>query len=216
MLQMMKRDYYINKSYFLIVLLIFPFIYVLDISPQFIYAGIIVGCIFNLFYYDGHNHVSRYIVSLPVNRCHIVRGRYFFLFIVSVTFLVYLWVIDMLAHYFFPMINNWIFFETSYPPITPIVLMVTFIAVVIIVGVSVPIYYFFQSIIKSWIVQSALLFIGVLGIANFGKYISESIVITILDIINIQPVLIPITLTFTGFYVSYKLSATIFAKRDIV
>lgn len=193
-----------------------PFIYVLDLSPQFIYAGSIIGCIFNLFYYDSHNHVNRYIVSLPVNRSHIVRGRYTFLLTVSGTLLIYLWVIDMLANHFLPLINNWIFFETSYPPITPIVIMITFIAVIIIIGVSVPIYYFFQSFIKSLFAQGILLFTVVLGIAIFGNYISESIVLAVLDIIDTQPVLIPMTLTFTCLYMSYKLSETIFTKRDII
>lgn len=216
MLQMMKRDYIINKVYFLIVILLVPFIYALDMSPQFIYVGIVVGCIFNVFYYDGHNHVSRYIVSLPVSRNHIVLGRYTFLLIVAVTFLLYLWMIDMLVHYFFPMINNWIFFATSFQPITPAVIIFTFIPIIIVVAVSVPIYYFFQSFIKSLLAQGALLFIGVLCMAIFGKYIPESIIIIIIDMINIQPVLIMFILSIICLSISFKLSATIFTKRDII
>lgn len=59
MLQLIKRDYLINQMYFVIILMAIPAIYIFDISPLFMYMFIMFGVLFNVFYYDDHNHVYR-------------------------------------------------------------------------------------------------------------------------------------------------------------
>lgn len=142
MIQMIKREYVLNKLFFLSVYLLFPFIYLVNISPIFMYFGIILGYIFNLFYYDHHNQLNHFIVSLPIKKSNIVLGRYASSFTFMTVSLLYLWLIDTLAHYAFSLIE---FLPTiEYKPITASTIIGTFILITIAVTVSMPIYYFFQ------------------------------------------------------------------------
>lgn len=219
MIEMMKRDYYINQMYFLFVVIFIPFIYVFNLSPLFIFIGMMIGSIFNLFYYDNHNHTNRFIVSMPVNRNVVVLSRYLSIMIVTIILLIYLWIIDYLAHTFIlPFISDWIpAFEIQ--PVSLILLMFTFFAVVVITSVSIPIYYYFQSFMKSLIAQGVLFVIGIIGFTLFilfMDYIPEKVILLVLDLIDFQPIVSFIVCIAICLTVSYKVSTFIFAKRDIV
>lgn len=217
MLQMIKRDYLINGMYFLFITLAIPFIYIVNISPIFVYFAIVVGAIFNVFYYDDHNHVGRFIVSMPIKRKRIVFARYLFLLKVIVFYLLYLWLVDKLTHHFLPM-NN-LFPEISFRPINFYTVLVIFLAISVITAVTVPIYYYFQSFIKSLIAQGVLLFAGIFGITFLGRYldlIPEAFIFKILDIVDWQPMLIIIAISLICLYISYQFSSFIFSKRDLI
>lgn len=220
MLQMMKRDFLINSMYFLIVLFVIPFVYLLDFSPIFIYMAVIFGCVFNIFYYDDHNHVSRAIVSMPIRKNKIVLARYLFLIMMINFYMLYLWMIDVIVHH---SILSDMIPSVSYKTITSITIFLSFLIISIGVAVSVPIFYFFQSFIKSLLAQFALLMLAFvamsLGVPIFGKYldlIPESFVMDILDLIKLQPVLFILIFSLICLFISYKLSVLIFSRRDIV
>lgn len=179
MLHLMKRDYYVIHLYMLVILLAIPFIYIAQISSLFAYVGIMMGFIFNVFYYEGHNHVSRYIVSVPVSKSQIVLSRYMFLVITATLLLLYIWFIDILAHYLSSVIRFWSPDFTN-QPITFQTVLFLFMGILVIASITIPIYYICQSVIKALLIQSALLFIGAIigafAVALFGPYIPESVI----------------------------------------
>jgi len=218
MVHMIKRDYYINFLYVLIIILALPLIYWAQISPLFAYLGVIVGFIFNVFYYDNHNHVSRSIVSMPINKKQIVLGRYTFLFFVSILFLIYIWFIDMLVHYFAPSLSG-LLPIIPYKPISITSVLLVFAGIMLLISISIPIFYICQSFIKALIIQGALLFIGPLAFAALGYFldkIPEAFINGIVDFIELQPILIAITFSVVCLLVSYVISTWIFSRKDII
>lgn len=218
MLQMMKRDYLINKIYFLMIFLAIPFLYTLDLSLLFMYLTIIVGAIFTVFYYDDYNHVYRALISMPIKRSQIVFARYLFLFTTTIIFLLYIWLIDMFVHNPFSILKS-IVPTVSYQPISAITILLTFLFISIVVAISTPIFYYFQSFMKSLIAHGVLLVIGVMTITIFGKYldlIPKPYVRLALYIIAYQPLLFVIGFSIICLYISYLLSTFIFSKRDVL
>src|SRR5690625_5013288 len=169
MVHMIKRDYYINFLYVLIIILALPLIYWAQISPLFAYLGVIVGFIFNVFYYDNHNHVSRSIVSMPINKKQIVLGRYTFLFFVSILFLIYIWFIDMLVHYFAPSLSG-LLPIIPYKPISITSVLLVFAGIMLLISISIPIFYICQSFIKSLFIQGDLLFFVLIDFTALGFF----------------------------------------------
>src|SRR5699024_2153283 len=149
MVHMIKRDYYINFLYVLIIILALPLIYWAQISPLFAYLGVIIGFIFNVFYYDNHNHVSRSIVSMPINKKQIVLGRYTFLFFVTVLFLLYIWFIDTLVHYFAPKLSG-LLPIIPYKPISLTSALLVFAGIMLFILISILIFYLFQFFLNTF------------------------------------------------------------------
>lgn len=216
MQHMMKRDYVLNKMMFFIVSLFIPLIYIFQVSPLFIYSGIILGVIFNLFYYDSHNQVNRYMVSLPISKKQIVMARYAFLLTVMVFYLLYTWIIDALAHRLIPNLD--ILPDLMYAPISLRSAMMTFSVIMLIMTVVVPIYYFCQSFITSLLVQGGLLIIGFIGFAYLFSKLPESTLKSIANIakwIYTNPTPFTIMFSIVTLAISYPLSLWIFTRKDI-
>lgn len=214
MLQMMKRDFLINRFYFLIIFLALPVFYVMDLSPLFMFAGMMLGGLFNVFYYEGHNHVNRFISSMPIKKEITVIGRYIFLQLVILFFILYLWVVDIVSHYGLPYI--------SYQPLTLFSLILTITFINIIIAISIPIYYFFQSFMKSLLFQGALFIMFVVSfiiiVRNFDLlsiHFIASALTMIESLLSVQPYLVPILFSIVCLFLSYKLSVRIFTKKDI-
>lgn len=215
MVQMIKRDFLINRMYFLSIFIIIPLIYFVNLSPLFIYLGIIFGYVFNMFYYEQHNKTNRYMISLPVKRSQIVSARYVLILLTAIIFLLYLWGIDTIAHDLLPKLDWAPTF--SFDPIRSSHVLFTFLSVVFMIAVMVPIYYFVDSVIKGLFIQVTLIILGMLVIFTLMDYlekVTESFILSFLDIIEAYPLLSISLFTVGSLVVSYLCSHSIFNRKD--
>ncbi|AXI10113.1 hypothetical protein CV093_15700 [Oceanobacillus sp. 143] len=210
MLQMMKKEFQLNLMSIILVIILIPAAYVLNISSSFLYIAMAFGFIFNAFYYDGKNHVNRFIKSLPIKPKHVVLGRYLLLFCISIILLIYLSIIDSIAQQHLPYL--------SFQPLTWIILLGLFAITSIISAISYPIYYAIQSftIAIGVIIGVIALTASVIGIVlNLFHAQLEQFIIFILNFIQFQPALIIILFSMGCLFLSYLLSSWIYARKDI-
>ncbi|OZU88173.1 hypothetical protein CIL03_13710 [Virgibacillus indicus] len=212
MAQLVKKEFQLNIIYLIFIILFIPFSYVMDMPSTFIFIGAMLGFLFNAFYYDSKNHVNRLTASLPFRKKHVVLGKYVFFLIISAGFLLYLWLVDSIAHYGLPYLES--------QPLHWFLVLLIFASIAIMLSISIPIYYLIQSYMKAFFVQIVFLFSIAFGIviiiANPFIQVNDSIIRFILDIIALQPVLIVVGFSFISLYLSYRLSTWIYIRKDII
>lgn len=212
MAQLVKKEIQLNIIYLIFIILFIPFSYVMDMPSTFIFIGAMLGFLFNAFYYDSKNHVNRFTASLPFRKKYVVLGKYVFFLIVTAGFLLYLWLVDTIAHYGLPYLES--------QPLHWFLVLLIFASIAIMLSISIPIYYLIQSYMKAFFVQIVLLFSIAFGIviiiANPLIQVNDSIIRFILDIIVLQPVLIVVGFSFISLYLSYRLSTWIYIRKDII
>lgn len=207
MWQLIRRDFIVNWG-IIALACSFPLItnlLKLPNIPMSTYTILFMLLFAYTFYYERINHVNRTIISLPIKRNHSVLGRYISLFMICSFYLLYIWLLDSM--FFHSIILN------GY------LVLFIFTVLSITIAVSIPIYYFFQSIWVSIFVQFTVLFVGSLSFIfmminpfiHFDPFISF-----VLDIIFIAPITVSMIISFLFLYVSYLLSCWIFAKKDLV
>ncbi|WP_058949212.1 ABC-2 transporter permease [Oceanobacillus picturae] len=206
---LMKRDFYINAIYFLIIALAIPALYIIEMAEFYLYFGIMMGFLFNLFYYDHRNNVNRFIGSLPVKLQHVVLSRYVLLLVVVVGFLLYTWLVDSLAHNGLPYIES--------KTMSSIEITILFTLISIAISISIPIYYFVKSITTALAIQGGLLIFGTFTFAiltgNELITFHDSLLLWFFDLIEIQPIVMLIIISLVFLYLSYLLSARIYIKK---
>ncbi|MFD2628623.1 ABC-2 transporter permease [Oceanobacillus kapialis] len=206
---LMKKDFYINGIYYLIILGLIPLFYVMETDQYYLYFGIMIGFLFNLFYYDHRNHVNRFIGSLPVKLRNVVLSRYITMFSILVCFVLYVWLVDSLAHYGLP------YLETQ--PMTTIEIMILFTFISITISISMPIYYLVKTFMKAIGIQMGLLVFGTFAFAIMlgNEYITfyEPLLLGLFKLIDIQPYVMLILISLLFLYLSYELSAWIYTKK---
>ena len=212
MAQIVEKEFHLNLYYIIFLIMFIPILYIINISGNFIYIAAMLGFIFNAFYYDSKNHVNRFTASLPLKRESIVLGKYIFFLISTAAFLLYIWLVDKIAHSGLPYLES--------KPLNWFVILLIFTSIAVMLSISIPIYFMFQSYMKAFFIQMILLFSVIFSIAiiigNPYIQISEKMVLFILDIIHLQPVLILIGFSLGSLYLSYRLTAWSYIKKDIV
>lgn len=154
MWQMVKRDFYINWVYIVLIFL-FPFFIRLFRFTEpglFTYFMIFFSMFAMTFYSDEKNAVNRTIVSLPIKKCEIILARYLFFSIISTIYIIYLWGID-----------HTIFNQFKTPASTTFtgeIVLVTFAGTFVAIAVSLPIYYIIEKFWISALIQFIVLFFG--------------------------------------------------------
>ncbi|WP_042222286.1 ABC-2 transporter permease [Oceanobacillus manasiensis] len=207
--QLMKKDLYLNGVYYLVIVPLIPVFYVIELSDIYFFFAIILGFLFSLFYSDNLNNVNRFIGSLPVKLHHIVLSRYASLLLFVIGFLLYVWLVDSLAHYGSPYLAS--------QQIDSISMTILFTTICIIVSISFPIYYYVESFNKAFFFQIIFLLFSSFTFAIFqgNELISfhEPFLKWLFDVIAFQPIVILIVISFVFLYLSYLLSAKIYTKK---
>src|SRR5690625_1424383 len=65
--------------------------FVIEIAESFIFIVAFFALVFSLYTYDDRNHVHRFIISLPVKKADIIRGRYIYSLFIIIILLFVLW-----------------------------------------------------------------------------------------------------------------------------
>lgn len=209
MIQLLKREFYLNRIFLLIVFLTFPFIHGV-VYPLLVFGAILGFATYQSFYDEFKNHVNRSLVSMPIKKEYIVLARYSFLLFAIILSLLYLWLIDIFANDNLPVLD---FGKTAGLP-----LFLMAILFGLILSILIPFFYYFQSFQKTFITHLLLLFVCSFGFTLFVEtpiYPNLSFIDKIFNIIPIGPFFIPIVCTIGCLYVSFKLSVYFFNKKDI-
>ncbi|MDQ0270900.1 ABC-2 transporter permease [Cytobacillus purgationiresistens] len=214
MVSLIKKDFYLNFIYIAIVIICVPILYILNLNSFFIYFGIIMGFLFNGFYYDKLSGTNKTLASLPIKRTTIVLSRYIFAFGLASFSFAYLWIIDMIAHAHLPYLDM--------PPMTQFSLISQLLIGFILLAVSFPIYYKF-GYIKAIVIQILLLMVGTPAIGFIFAYSltkidsakTAEIVFSILDTVYKNPHIFAGTITILLILASFALSKRIFQKKDL-
>ncbi|MBM7554308.1 ABC-2 transporter permease [Thalassobacillus pellis] len=211
---LLKKELLVNQQFLLLVIVFIPGAYVMNLSPVFIYAGLMLGLVVNLFYCDDKSKANQFMVSLPVDRKSLVTARFLFSFLAILIFLAYTVLIDQIAHL-------WLAYF-SYSPITVSTALLALGAVLILSSLSFPIYYklsFMKALTANIIIMVvtpvALITAGSL-LYHREEAIIKKLVDTVISIVQNQPVVIGglvILLTVIG---SYQLSKRIYTHKDLV
>ncbi|WP_404454574.1 ABC-2 transporter permease [Oceanobacillus kapialis] len=206
---LMKKDFYINGIYYLIISALIPLFYVMEVDQHYLYYGIMIGFLFNLFYYDHRNHVNRFIGSLPVKLRNVVWARYITMFLILVCFILYVRLVDSLAHYGLPYLE--------FQPMTALEIMILFTSISITIAVSMPIYYLVKTFMKAIGIQMGLLLFSTFTFAIMigNDYITfyEPLLLGVFKLIDIQPYLMLTLISLLFLYLSFLLSAWIYTKK---
>lgn len=216
MVSMIKRDLYMSVPAFITAFFFVLISYAINMSPLFITISVVILLVLNLFYYDFHNSVYNFIVSLPVSRKKIVLARYIVTACITVFFIGFIWVFDAFAHsYIYPSFSG-VFGDLDFEPLSPILILFICLAIVAILSVSIPIYYYALSIAKAVTIQ-IIFFLGIVAgfILSMFSSLFERLILSFLDIISAIPSLSIIAFITISLIVSYALSVRFFSRRDL-
>ncbi len=214
MIPLLKKDFWMNFSYLLMTLAFIPIAYVLNLSSGFLYYGLVLGLIFNAFYYDNVSGINQYMVSLPIARQKVVTARYVFCLLFALTVFGYQFVLDRLAHAGLPYF--------AYEPMTEYTLLTRLCGVIILMAFSLPLYFAF-SYMKAFMTQliSFAVFIGLVGL--IGKFIDKLNVVwliefvsSILEVLFSYPFMIIVLFTVVISLLSLAISRKIFHRKDLM
>lgn len=209
MIQLLKREFYLNRIFLLIVFLTFPVIHGV-VYPLLVFGAILGFATYQSFYDEFKNHVNRSLVSMPIKKEYIVLARYLFLLFAIILSFFYLWLIDNFANVGLPVLD---FGKTI-----GLSLFLMAILFGLILSILIPFFYYFQSFQKTFITHLLLLFVFLIGFKLFVEspdFSHASFIDKILDIISIEPFFIPIVCALGCLYISYKLSVYFFNQKDI-
>jgi len=90
---LVKQNFLILSPHtYLGVILAMLVAFIMALPASFIFVVSFFALIFSLYTYDNKNHVQRFIVSLPVSKKDIIRGRYIYSVCTVIFLLLILWV----------------------------------------------------------------------------------------------------------------------------
>lgn len=210
MLQMLKKELQMNRLYATSALIFIPVIYMLNGSMLMIYLFAIFFFQFYVFYHEDRAQINQYLVSLPVSKKDIVLSKYIFMVVSFFILIIYHIIIDKLAHYGLPYLDA--------KPINGLTIVTITAGVILSLAVSLPIYYYFQSVVVASFVHVFLLaFLPfIILMLSVNPYLDFSkAVVFIFDIIDLQPYIIPIAFSFVCLLLSYQLSTWMFGRKDL-
>src|SRR5690625_1176344 len=89
---LVKQNFLIHSPYTYIGIILGMMVaFLMAIPASFIFVVSFFALIFSLYTYDDRNHVQRFIISLPVSKKDVVRGRYLYSLFTIILLLLILW-----------------------------------------------------------------------------------------------------------------------------
>lgn len=193
MIQMMKRDFYASRWYILIIFLLIPLFYAINVQYQYIYGYAILFIIFVIFNADYKNKINRFLVSLPIEQRKLVTGRYAYSLFVLLLLLIFHYIVDAIVHAGLPSLDV--------EPLTGQTILFIIFSLTIGISLSLPVYYFFKSFIIAAFVNGLLLGFGLFHIQFSTIHMHSNLISSLFSI---------------GFlYGSYRLSFWLFERKDL-
>lgn len=210
MIQMLKRDFQVNSIYSIGSFIFVPLVYMMNGSIIIIYLFALFFFHFYAFYLDDKANIHRFLVSLPIKKKEIVLSKYLFMLISFCIFIVYHIFIDQLAHYGLPYLES--------DPINGLTLVLILAGVIFALAISLPIYYYSKSFQTAFLIHVSILIFGPLlfVVATANPYIDISkIFFLIIELVEIQPYIMPIIISFGCLFLSYRLSVSVFMRKNL-
>jgi|SRR5690625_755799 len=216
MASMIRRDLFASVPALITAFFFVLISYAINMSPLFITISVVILLLLNLFHYDFHNSVYRFIVSLPISRKKIVLARFIVTGSIALFFISFIWLFDMFVHtYIYPRFSGNLG-SLEFEPLSPILVLFACLAIVSVISASMPIYYYAQSIAKAVTLQLVLFLVVVVAfILSMFNSLLEKLFLNFLDLINAVPTLSIISYIILSLSASYFLSVRFFRKRDI-
>lgn len=212
MLQLLRKDFTITRLYLLLFFLFILVTYIFHVNNITIFMALMIGFPVLLFYFDSHNRVNTFLVSLPFKRGKIVLARYLYLMFFLIGSFIFIGIIEYLAFHQFTFLGNF-----SYLTFSNIVLNFTILT--ILLAISIPIFYFFRSfnhgISVFMIFQVFLVYAYTLITSNEYIRFDDKLFSIIQPVINIQPVVMQLIISGLFLAVSYFVSVGLSYKKDV-
>lgn len=209
MFQLLKREFYLNRIYFLIVFLTFPLIHGV-VYPLLVFGSILGFAMYQSFYDEFKNHVNHSLVSMPIKKEYIVLARYLFLLCAIILSFLYLWLIDNFANVGLPVLD--------FGKKTGLSLFLMAILFGLMLAILIPFFYYFQSFQKVFLIHLLLLFVCLIVFTLFVEnpaFAYSANIYKMLDTISNGSVLIPVVFALGCLCISYKLSVYFLNKQDM-
>lgn len=203
------------------VLLFIPLSYLLSASISFLGYGLIIGFLAGIYYYDKQSEINRYLVSLPVTRKQIILARYLFCLLVTVSFYLYMFILDFLFfEYFYEMIYGSVPMGLMNNPMSLSSLYIYLGGAIILLSIYLPVYvklpYFVALAIQmiSLVLLPSVIFmlLNLFEILNMDWLLQAGEAFILFFLENIFPSMI--ILTVICALISYSISRAIFLKKD--
>lgn len=212
MLQLLRKDFTITRLYLLLFFLFILVTYIFHVNNITIFMALMIGFPVLLFYFDSHNRVNTFLVSLPFKRGKIVLARYLYLMFFLIGSFIFIGIIEYLAFHQLTFLGNF-----SYLTFSSIVLNFTILT--ILLAISIPIFYFFRSfnhgISVFMIFQVFLVYAYTLITSNEYIRFDDKLFSIIQPVINIQPVVMQLIISGLFLAGSYFVSVGLSYKKDV-
>ncbi|WP_096274002.1 ABC-2 transporter permease [Paucisalibacillus globulus] len=212
MLQLLRKDFTITRLYLLLFFLFILVTYIFHVNNITIFMALMIGFPVLLFYFDSHNRVNTFLVSMPFKRGKIVLARYLYLMFFLISSFIFIGIIEYLAFHQLTFLGNF-----SYLTFSSIVLNFTILT--ILLAISIPIFYFFRSfnhgISVFMIFQVFLVYAYTLITSNEYIRFDDKLFSIIQPVINIQPVVMQLIISGLFLAGSYFVSVGLSYKKDV-
>ncbi|HLS34812.1 MAG TPA: ABC-2 transporter permease [Bacillota bacterium] len=217
MTSLIKRDFYVSRWMLVILLLNIPFSYYVSVSPLFITFWIFIMFYVSLFYTDEHNQANQTFVSFPIKREKIVFARYIFIAVILLVTLLAIFIFDHVMHQVLIVKFANLFPWFNLEPLPFQVFTLSAMGFIVIVMISLPIFFYARTIAQAIILHFALFFIGIVSGIMFSviSAIADISFEPIKRVLNEQPVLISIIGLLAIINLSYFLSVRFFTQKDL-
>ncbi|MDL4841093.1 ABC-2 transporter permease [Aquibacillus rhizosphaerae] len=216
MLFLLKRDVFLYSWSLLFLFIVLPLLAMFQ--PETGILALVIGFAIHLFYYDGKSSVNRYIVSLPIKKSTVIRGRYLFILIITIVLMSVQWFVHFLFVYTNSIIEPYLFQWQD---------MVILLSIsLILFALAIPMYYLFRSFMVVVTVQFVIFGVGAMAFSNLlleskfgdsmGFYIDNKTMFLaswLENTITIQPYMLVSVGAFVCYFLSMKLSEWILIRK---
>ncbi|MEN2768607.1 ABC-2 transporter permease [Ornithinibacillus xuwenensis] len=211
MQHLLMKEIKVSQLYLLILIVLIPLSYVMNVSSTGINIWVILGFLPLLFYLDSQNNVNRFVASMPIKHMHIVLARYLILMMITTGALLFLWSIDYVAHQGLPFLKNHSF--SGYDILQLVTLNALFLSVYI------PVFYYFKNFTYAitFFLISFVILVYTFAVISGNPYLTfdEPVIDFLVYLLYNQPIIL-VVLSLTVLYVSFRISLRIFVRRDLL
>jgi ABC-2 type transport system permease protein len=212
MLHLLVKDFTLTRLYLLLFFLFVLVTYLFHVNSVGIFMILMIIFPVLVFYYDCHNRVNNFLVSLPIKRVKIVFARYLYLMILLTCSFIYIGIVDYIAFNKLTFLGNF-----SYLTLNNVVFNYT--VTTIFWAISIPIFYFFRNfnhgITVFMILQVFLVYFNTLITSNDYITFDDKLLTFIQPIINIQPIVMLLSFSALVVLLSFLVSVRFSYKKDI-
>ncbi|MGM8364530.1 ABC-2 transporter permease [Virgibacillus sp. W0181] len=218
MLALLKQHVLYSSTWMYISILLFlAAAYFVTLPPIFLFLIVFLAILISLFIFDHTGKMNRYLVSLPISKKRIVQSRHVSLLLFALILLLYQWVV---------MIVFSAIFETDYYVYGWRDIVTVLCLSSLIMSFSLPLLYYFQSVLFSISIILVIYFLGTFFILDPLVHVlkmDDVIIFNDLDpgfkllvekYIPFQPYTLLCIFTLILLFLSMKLSEQFYTKRE--